>query len=79
MPMRLPEAEESRCINCDAHVTRGFRRVYGDEDNRAHRCHECDSLVRLRAGSAAGREVAIPEPGEGSGRHGNTTAKEWSL
>ncbi|WP_449405251.1 DUF7563 family protein [Halorubrum salinarum] len=31
------------CLQYDAHVAANFRRVYGDEDGRTHRCLDCDS------------------------------------
>ncbi|ELZ90444.1 hypothetical protein C441_12866 [Haloferax sulfurifontis ATCC BAA-897] len=65
------ESRKSSCLNCGSHVTRDFRRVYGDREDRAHRCHECDTLVRLQRGSAGGLDVPIPDPWNGaSGRHG---------
>lgn len=51
-----------RCENCGAHVTLGFRRVFGDGDNRARRCENCDTWNRIESGSAAGRDVEIPDP-----------------
>ncbi|WP_117592806.1 DUF7563 family protein [Haloprofundus halophilus] len=71
----LPEDENS-CIHCGAHVTDGFRRVFGDRNHRVHRCNSCDSYARLSRGSAAGREVRIPDPETAEGRHGNTPKTE---
>jgi len=76
MEMNLSAGEKSRCEYCGSYVTRDFRRVYGDDNDRAHRCHDCDTLVRLREGSAAGLEVRTPDPQESPGRHGSETA-EW--
>ena len=77
MAVRIAAVEKSVCQHCGAHVTRDFRRVYGDDDDRAHRCHDCDTLVRLREGSAAGLAVSTPDPLESPGRHGNEKAR-WS-
>ena len=76
MAVKIAATRKSVCGHCGAHVTRDFRRVYGDADNRAHRCHECDTLVRLREGSAAGLDVSTPDPQESPGRHGSEPA-EW--
>ena len=59
------------CLHCGAHVSRDFRRVYGDSDDLAHRCRECDSFVRLSEGSAAGLEVGTNDPETSPGRHGD--------
>ena len=67
----------SRCEHCGSHVTGDFRRVYGDEDDRVHRCGECDTMVRIRAGSAAGLDVSTPDPLESLGRNGGI-AERWS-
>ncbi|RKD94741.1 hypothetical protein ATJ93_1583 [Halopiger aswanensis] len=60
----------STCLHCGSFVTDRFRRVYGDDADRAHRCSECDSYPRLSRGSAAGKEVEIPDPETSPGRHG---------
>ena len=61
--MRLDvEADPSHCLNCGAHVTPEFRRGYGDDRNRVHRCPDCDTYTRLSSGSAAGKDVAIADP-----------------
>jgi hypothetical protein len=62
--------DQSTCRNCGAHVSEQFRRVYGDNGNRAHRCGECDTFARLTRGSAAGVAVPIPDPETSPGRHG---------
>ncbi|WP_121822930.1 DUF7563 family protein [Halostella salina] len=64
----------STCAHCDAHVSDGFRRVYGDSDDRAHRCPSCDSWRRLTEGSAAGLDVETPDPEQAPGRHGGEVA-----
>jgi DNA-directed RNA polymerase subunit RPC12/RpoP len=71
MTMRLESGTSpSKCQNCGAHVQADFRRVHGDVDGRAHRCPACDSYRRLMAGSAAGVDVAVPDPTHAPGRHG---------
>ncbi|WP_135820446.1 DUF7563 family protein [Halostella litorea] len=50
-------APSKNCLNCGARASKRFRRVHGDQDDRAHRCPECDCWARLHAGSAAGRDV----------------------
>lgn len=52
----------SQCQHCGAHVTEQFCRVFGDEDNVAHRCLACDSKYRVHRGSAAGKELPYPDP-----------------
>jgi hypothetical protein len=54
--------EFETCRNCGAHVSTDFRRVFGDSDDIAHRCRECDTSRRLSRGSAAGSEVAVADP-----------------
>ncbi|MGM0606214.1 MAG: DUF7563 family protein [Halobacteriota archaeon] len=71
-------ADQQVCLHCGAHVTTDFRRVYGDSDDRAHRCRECDTLVRLRQGSAAGIDAPTPDPETAPGRHGGEPSR-WSL
>ena len=58
------------CLHYGAHVSRDFRRVYSDSDDRAHRCRECDSFVRLTEGSAAGLDANTNDPETSPGRHG---------
>lgn len=60
-------AAATDCRNCGAHVSGGFRRVYGDAQGRVHRCMDCDSRRRLFAGSAAGKSVAAPDPQDRGG------------
>jgi len=64
-----PSVDNSTCRHCGAHVTDRFRRVFGDDD-RAHRCGDCDTDARLSRGSAVGVDVAIPDPETSLGRHG---------
>ena len=77
MAVRLSHTDSSCCAHCGSHVTTDFRRVYGDDDNRVYRCQHCDNLIRIRAGSAAGLDVSIPDPLEAPGRHGGERAR-WS-
>jgi hypothetical protein len=55
--MALRDGEKSECLHCGSHVSKDFRRVYGDQENRAHRCLACDTIERLSSGSAAGIAV----------------------
>ncbi|MEY7849554.1 hypothetical protein AB7C87_10205 [Natrarchaeobius sp. A-rgal3] len=65
-----PSVDNSTCRHCGSHVTDQFCRVFGDDLDRAHRCGECDSYARLSRGSAAGKEIQIPDPENSPGRHG---------
>lgn len=48
MAVLLPPRSSARtCANCGAHVSQTFGRVYGDDNDRAHRCPACDSIARL--------------------------------
>ena len=58
-----------RCLFCDSHVTRDFARTFGDEQNVAHRCLNCDIFERVTRGSAAGVDVDKPDPQTTRGRH----------
>ena len=58
------------CLHCGAHVTSDFERVHGDQDDRVHRCYNCDSKPRVALGSAAGLDVDHPDPKEYPGRNG---------
>ncbi|MFC7232164.1 hypothetical protein ACFQMM_13655 [Saliphagus sp. GCM10025308] len=69
----VPESS-SNCDHCGAHVSEQFRRVYGDDQDRAHRCGECDSFRRLSRGTGAGVDVSIPDPETSPGRHGGDCA-----
>ncbi|WP_445668782.1 DUF7563 family protein [Natronoarchaeum rubrum] len=66
------------CLHCEGHVSGDFRRVYGDEDDQAHRCPRCDTWVRIFEGSAAGLDVRTPDPETSPGRHGSDAAEGWS-
>ncbi|MDF9747408.1 DUF7563 family protein [Natrinema salsiterrestre] len=65
-----PSVDNSTCRHCDAHVADRFRRVFGDDDDRAHRCGDGDTDARLSRGSAAGVDVSVPDPETSPGRHG---------
>ena len=67
-----PPADSSHCQNSGAYVTDPFGRVFGDQDDVAHRCGECDSYRRLIRGSAAGVNVSIPDHSVAEGHHGNS-------
>ncbi|GAB3676913.1 DUF7563 family protein [Halopiger thermotolerans] len=54
--------DTQRCLTCGSHVTPEFRRGYGDKNDRAHRCPNCDTYTRLTDGSAAGKNVPISDP-----------------
>ena len=56
-----PEGQTT-CACCGTHVSDDFRRVFGDEDDVAHRCLACDSRPRIQRGSAAGAAVDLPDP-----------------
>ncbi len=61
--MRLDvRIDQDQCLCCGSHVTPQFRRGFGDETDRAHRCSECDTYERLSEGSAAGLNLEIPDP-----------------
>ncbi|RZH67914.1 DUF7563 family protein [Natrinema altunense] len=62
--------DRSTCQHCGAHVTDRFRRVFGDDRDRAHRCDECDTYARLSRGSAAGVDISVPDSETSPGRHG---------
>ncbi|WP_408957254.1 hypothetical protein [Natrinema sp. 74] len=64
------QVAQSTCLHCGTHVTDRFRRVFGDDEDRAHRCGDCDTYARLSRGSAAGVDVAVPDPETSLGRHG---------
>lgn len=68
------ETPDCRCLNCEAHVTSRFCRVFGDENDVAHRCTECDTYIRISKGSAAGLDVGVPDPEIAEGRHGGEPA-----
>ncbi|WP_254544073.1 DUF7563 family protein [Halomarina pelagica] len=71
MAGRMRVAEQRACLHCGRHVSRDFRRTFGDNENRAHRCRNCDTHTRIAHGSAAGVTVDIPDPETSLGRHGD--------
>lgn len=50
------------CLCCGSHITPQFRRGFGDDKDRAHRCPTCDTHERIASGSAAGKHVRLPDP-----------------
>lgn len=80
MRLRLdPETQPDECKHCGERVKKRFRRVFGDSEDRAHRCYDCDTGARICRGSAAGLDVDIPDPENAPGRHGNDSeeAQRW--
>ncbi|SDK40451.1 hypothetical protein SAMN04515672_3012 [Natronorubrum texcoconense] len=65
-----PSVDTSTCKHCGAYVSGRFCRVYGDNNDRTHRCGERNSYRRLTRGSAAGVTVSIPDPETAVGHHG---------
>ncbi|WP_224333091.1 DUF7563 family protein [Haloprofundus halobius] len=63
-------AGERRCLNCGGHVTEQFCRVFGDLDDRVHRCPSCDNGNRISRGSAAGLDVNLRDPQDAPRRLG---------
>ncbi|WP_225306780.1 DUF7563 family protein [Haloarcula hispanica] len=61
-PDSTTQPEAKTCQNCGSHVSRKFRRIFGDRENVAHRCYDCDSNTRLYRGSAAGKDVDRADP-----------------
>ncbi|UHQ98913.1 hypothetical protein HYG81_24435 (plasmid) [Natrinema zhouii] len=68
-----PSVDNSTCNHWGAHIIDRFRRVFGDDDDRAHRCGDCDTYTRLSRGSAAGVDVSNLDPETSPGRHGGET------
>lgn len=58
-----------RCLHCDGHVSERFQSVFGDDDDRAHRCLGCDCFRRVSSGSAAGVNVDLPDPDDHPNRN----------
>jgi hypothetical protein len=61
-PGSTPTEAPRTCQNCVSHVTRKFRRIFGDRENVAHQCYDCDSNTRLYQGRAAGKDVERADP-----------------
>lgn len=57
-----PASAGTDCQHGGTHVSRDFRRIYGDEKGAAHRCLRCDSWSGIQLGSTAGKEVSVAEP-----------------
>ncbi len=77
----LPDSDSDRttCDYCGAHVTAEFRRTYGTPDRRAKRCPECDSWVRLQAGSACGKDIDHPDPQNHAERNGGVDLRRKQM
>jgi len=69
-----PTPSKTSCRYCGNHLSDQYARVYGDQNDRVHRCHECDSAKRLSLGSAAGKDVDWPDPEEHPERKGGAVA-----
>ncbi|PYZ03055.1 hypothetical protein C8039_12710 [Halogeometricum sp. wsp3] len=57
--------EKSNCRHCGAHVSRDFRRTFGDGDDIAHRCADCDCMPRFSGGLAGDSDTltrGLPHP-----------------
>ncbi|WP_259372372.1 hypothetical protein [Salinarchaeum sp. IM2453] len=52
----------SQCQHCGAQVSEHYGRVFGDQNDTVHRCPACDCKNRLQKGSAAGKEINLPDP-----------------
>ena len=61
-PAPEPDADETprwepqrtdMCLGCGGHVSEQFRRVFGDNDDRAHACRQCVGQEALLNGAAA--------------------------
>jgi len=63
-PVCFSTVEQTCCQHCGAHVSRDFRRTFGDGEDIAHRCTSCDCMPRLSRGTAAGKEINYPDPEE---------------
>ncbi|WP_435143664.1 DUF7563 family protein [Halobaculum sp. P14] len=66
---RLDTGGSRTCRHCGVHVTRRFCRVFGDDNDIAHRCPACDTRGRIIAGSAAGKDVDKVDPQTDSNRN----------
>ncbi|MEZ3162286.1 hypothetical protein ABNG03_09995 [Halorubrum sp. RMP-47] len=65
MDLRVDPDESGVCLACGSHLPPLFGRIHGDDDDRAHRCPECDSWVRICEESAArpaGYPITLPTP-----------------
>ncbi|TKX43482.1 hypothetical protein EXE50_09905 [Halorubrum sp. ARQ200] len=52
MDLRIESDESGVRRKCGSHLLSRFGRVHGDDKDRAHRCPEYDSWVRICGGSA---------------------------
>jgi len=58
-----------RCLHYGGQVSERFQSVFGDDDDRAHRCLGCDCFRRVSSGSAAGVNVDLPDPDDHPNRN----------
>jgi DNA-directed RNA polymerase subunit RPC12/RpoP len=75
---RVP-SDPRRCLNCRKRVDRKFRLTFGDNDDRLHRCPNCDTKVRLRQGTGAGLEADEPDPVEHPERYGSNLPPQAAI
>jgi hypothetical protein len=51
------------CLYCDGKVSPAYARVYGDNNNKVHRCPSCigsdGGKALLKRGAAAGRDIEV--------------------
>ena len=55
-------SEMPSCNNCDSFKTKQYVRVFGDDDNELHRCHDCSIYGEMLHGVGAGRSPDTIEP-----------------
>lgn len=48
--VEVETATDTRCRNCGAYVSRGFARVFGNNDDVVYGCLECRTMRDLREG-----------------------------
>lgn len=48
-----PQNTQQQCRSCGAHVTQQFARVFGDNGDEVHACHNCAMAAALMNGAAA--------------------------
>lgn len=50
--------EKSVCQQCQTPVSRQFRRVFGDNDNRVWACLDCTTATRVKRGAGRAPDEA---------------------
>jgi hypothetical protein len=70
--MQLDAQHRNQCLTCGNRVTARFGQVFGDPDDRVHRCLRCDTMGRIKHGSGAGIRVDDPDPIVHQGRMTDT-------